>query len=158
MSDAQSQALRCGRSSQRGFTLIEIMIVVAIVGILTAIAVPGYAAYVQRAARGEGRSTLLEAAQFMQRFYSDNNRYDQSLAVGNPAPVLPDGLAISPRGGGTVRYNLSIFQVNAVSFTLRAVPAGPQASDKCGTLTLTQTGARGASGATTPAAIADCWK
>jgi type IV pilus assembly protein PilE len=131
------------------------MIVVGIVGILTAIAVPGYASYVQRSARGEGRSTLLEAAQFMQRFYSDNNRYNTNLA--GDVVALPDGLKVSPKAG-TTRYALDVSAVDAVSFTLRAVPQGPQASDTCGTLTLTQTGVRGASGATTAAAIADCWK
>lgn len=144
-------------ASARGFTLIELMITMAMVGILTAIAVPAYGVYVQRAARAEGRSVLLESAQFMQRFYSDNNQYAVSLA--GVAVSLPAALRTSPRNGQAVRYNLDIPQVDAVSFTVRAVPVGAQAGDNaCGTLTLTNTGARGATGATTPAAVADCWK
>lgn len=142
-----------------GFTLVEVMIVVAIVGILSALALPAYGRYVQRAARAEGRSTLLEAAQFMQRFYSDNNRYDADL-VGND-PVLPNELSVSPPNGQARRYNISL-DMNALTplaYTLQAVPTVAQANDGCGTLTLNSLGVRGASvPGNNAAGVADCWK
>ena len=67
------------RRASAGFTLIELMITVAIVGILGAIAYPSYVAYVKRGKRAEARTILLDDAQFMQRFYSANNRYDKQL-------------------------------------------------------------------------------
>ena len=60
---------------QSGFTLIEIMITVAIVGILAAVALPSYTSYVARGKRAEVRANMLEAAQFMERYYSTNFRY-----------------------------------------------------------------------------------
>ena len=74
----------------RGFTLVEIMIVVAIVAILGAVALPSYRSSVLKSQRAEARGVLLETAQFMQRFYSQNDRYDQDragAAVAIPGPL-----------------------------------------------------------------------
>jgi len=131
----------------RGFTLLELMITVAIVGILAGIAYPSYIGYVKRAQRSEARTVLLEASQFMQRFYASNNRYDTA--------VLPTALTRAP-SSGTQRYTIRIATgVSRTAFTLEAVPQGPMATDACGRITITHTGVRGKTGAET---LDKCWK
>ncbi len=135
---------------QSGFTLVEIMIVVAIVAILSSIALPGYSEYVRRSQRLAARAIMLEAANWMERRYSVHHNY---LGGDNQPPVLPDGLDRSPQAGA-VRYAISLLdgQTHAVAYQLRAVPA---VMDKCGTFTLDHTGARGLIGNT--ASLAECW-
>ena len=138
-----------------GFTLIEAMITVAIIAILAAVAYPSYEEYVRRGQRAEARTTMLEAAQYMQRFYAANDRYD-TQRDGRTAVALPSSLATSP-SSGTKRYDISLRAVDSTSYTLQAVPAGSMVGDRCGTYTLTSTSARGVtSGAT--ATVAECWK
>ncbi|MEZ5740896.1 MAG: type IV pilin protein, partial [Burkholderiaceae bacterium] len=135
----------------RGFTLIEVLVVMALIGILTAIALPNYSAYVLRAARAEAQAVMLEGSQFMQRYYAMNNAFDQSL---NGTPVaLPAALQQSPKDG-PARYVITLVNLTPDSFQLQAVPQGPSADDSCGTLTVTGTGVRGVSKST----VADCWK
>ncbi|MDQ7914927.1 type IV pilin protein [Pseudomonas sp. 102515] len=138
---------------QRGFTLIELMIVVAIVGILAAIAYPSYQEHIRRANRADAQASLMELAQFMERNYTRLGRYTTDTA--GTAPTLP--FATAPKDGGRAIYDLSLSAVTATSYTLQAAPraGGPMAGDRCGSLTLTNTGLKGqATGATT----ADCWR
>ena len=125
----------------RGFTLIELMIVVAIVALLAAIAVPSYARYVEKARRADAKSALLDAAQRLERCYTQNNTY-----VGCPvgAGLTGDGF-----------YTIAAPTQTVNAFTLTAAPAGPQAGDtRCGTFTLQSDGTRAVSGSL---AADRCW-
>lgn len=142
---------------QWGFTLIELMIVVAVVAILAAIAYPTYQDSVRKSRRADAQAVLLEAAQWMERFYTENNRYDQTRA--GVAVALPVPLQTSPKEGATKYYDIA-FNPNPPgqnAFTLRATPraTGGQNRDFCGGLTLTNTGAKGVLGA--GATVERCW-
>jgi type IV pilus assembly protein PilE len=129
------------------------MIVVAIVAILAAIAYPGYQESVRKSRRADSKGVLLELAQFMERTYTANNTY----MPGGANPALP--FTQSPKESANKYYNLTISASTANSFTLQAAPiAGTdQANDRCGTLTLTQTGAKGIIGAAAGVTVSDCW-
>jgi type IV pilus assembly protein PilE len=141
-------------NNERGFTLIEVMIVVAILGIIAAIAIPNYSSYVNRARRAEAQTALQDAAQFMQRFYAANNRYDTS--VSGTALTLPVSMRTIPinTSGSATYYNLTV-QTAANTYTLTATPVNVMASDACGAYTLVQTGARGSLGSLS---VAQCWR
>ncbi|MDP3218312.1 MAG: type IV pilin protein [Deltaproteobacteria bacterium] len=141
-------------SRQGGFTLIELMITVVIIGILAAIAYPSYTQYVLRANRAEARSILLETAQFLERNYTTANRYDLDSA-GN-AVALP--FARSPKSAvaGTEKYDITVANA-AQTFTLNATPDGVMTGDACGTITLTNAGVQGAAGVTAGAIVNECW-
>jgi type IV pilus assembly protein PilE len=138
-------------SGMRGFTLIELMIAVAVVGILAAIAYPSYQEHVRKARRADAQSALLELAQFMERHYTANGRY---LTAAGVAPNLP--FAEAPKDGSSKYYDLSFSATpTASSYTLRAVPKGGMTGDACGTMTLSNTGAKGQA---TGASLAECWR
>jgi len=144
---AASWAGPCGRARTRGFTLIELMIVVVVIAILAAIAVPGYGSYMQRARRTDATRALTEAAAAMERYFSQNQTYAIS-SLGPPANVYP---ATSPEG----YYNLSISGASATQYTLTATPTGKQAGDACGNFILTNASTRTVSGSIS---AKDCWK
>lgn len=143
-----------------GFTLIELMITVAIVGIIAAVAFPSYQNYVRQSNRAVAKAILYENAQFMERFYTQNNQYDATVGANGIANTGGDDVAValpitqSPRPGTGVvaQYNISLAAVADATFTLQAVPTGSMTGDTCGTLTLTNTGVQGAGGN-----VADCW-
>jgi type IV pilus assembly protein PilE len=137
-------ARRHGREPA-GFTLIEIIIVVAIVGILTAIALPQYSQFIARGHRSEARATLIHAAQWMERWRTARGSYQDPDNLPAP-PVLPVGLRNSP-ASGAASYNITVAAPNPAEYTLTATPVGRMLGDGCGNLTLTNAGLRGRTGA-----------
>ncbi len=139
------------RRQSRGFTLIEVMIVVAIVAILSAIALPSYQEYVRRGRRAEARAALLAAAQWLERGATANGTYPQDDTK------FPASLTTVPSGTYVLSYTPDI-EKPGVQYLLSAKAQGAQAPDKCGTFTLTQAGARNlADVAVTTALVNECW-
>lgn len=133
------------RYSIAGFTLIELMIVVAVVAILAAVAYPSYQDYVRKARRAQVKADLVEYVQLAERFHTANNTY-----AGFSLPTQ-----VSPREGGTAHYALTpvgaFTQANA--FTITATAQGSQAEDKCGDLSINQAGVKTNSRGT----LSECW-
>ena len=146
----------------KGFTLIELMIAVGIVAILASVALPSYTSYIVRAKRADARTQLVQAAQFMQRFYTANDQYqyDRS-AVDVSDRILQTGLKQSP-ADGTALYTLAVV-ATATTYTLTMSPVAglSMAGDECGSFRLTSTGVRSVivGGVNNIAALRDkCWK
>ena len=152
----KTQVLQSVRSDrqyrQAGFSLVELLVVLVIMGVLSALALPGYTRYVQRGNRTEVMAALLEAQHFMERYYSANGQY---LSPANAVPMLPQRLQRIPIQG-TVRYQLSVREATANSYLLQAVPEGSMADDVCGSLTINQTGLRGVLNSTN--SVSECWR
>ncbi len=133
--------------SRSGFTLVELMVTVAIVGILASIAYPSYVEYVRRANRADAQAIMMENAQYMERYFTTNGTYLGSTPL--PKPQSP--------ASGTPKYNITAPAATllATSYIIQAVPTAAFPDPLCGTLTVSQTGARTESGT---GSQADCWK
>ena len=152
--------IRIGHNSGRlgGFTLIELMIVVAVIGILSAIAYPSYTEHIKRGRRNDAKGALVETAQWLERNYTQTNTYNLD---GAGTAIVTASLPIqqSPKDSTPKVYQITFGAVASSSYTVQAAPitGTGQAGDKCGTLTLDNTGARAISGGTGGATAADCW-
>ncbi len=134
------------RTNSSGFSLMELMIALAIVGILARIAIPAYTDQVRKTRRADAQSVLLELTQSLERFYTNNNTF-----VGATLPITQ-----APKEGATKYYNLSFTAAQtATAFSIRAVPiaGSDQASDRCGTMTITNAGVK-----TVSTSATGCWR
>ncbi len=152
--------------SLRGYTLIELMIVVAVIGILAAISYPSYIEQVQSSRRSDANGALMGLAAALERRFTTNGNYCDAGGAGGSnscgAAANDTGSPSiystqSPVDGGTAAYNLTISAVTATTYTLSATRTGPQTGDRCGTLTLTNTGVKGITGADAGVVWQDCW-
>ena len=150
--DRRSACVSRRSKNRSGFTLIEVLIVVAIMAILAATAAPGYQRYVERGHRAEARAALMQAAQWMERVATATGVYPATSESSTPLPVV-----LSSVPGK--RYTISLKASTSSTYTLLAIPQGAQLSDSCATLTLNQAGVRGVTvdGAGRADLISACW-
>ncbi len=126
-----------------GFTLIELMIVVAIVGILAAIAYPSYIEHIKSGRRSEAKVALVDLASFMERYYTEKMTYAGAVL---PYTVIPKGAT-----GDAVYYTLAFKDPPAATYMIQVTPGGVQSGDRCGVMGIDNRGAK-TSGGSDP-----CW-
>ena len=137
---------------QEGVTLIELMVVVAIIAAVFAFAFPSYERYIVRAKRAVGQNVLMQVADRQQQFFMDNKRFAADLTnlgfTANPFIVDDDGASTVAADVDAV-YSVALSNVTATTWTATATPVGAQLSrdTSCGNLTMNQAGAKGKSGA-----------
>ncbi|MBL4729212.1 MAG: type IV pilin protein [Gammaproteobacteria bacterium] len=136
-----------------GFTLLELLVVVAIIGILSSIALPAYQNSVLRSARAEAKTELLIVASDQERHFSNFNTY-----VDDATPLITPVVASRDRTTQNGFYTISVAACGGGAITncflATATAQNAQTADACTTLTIANTGARGATGATTN----ECWQ
>jgi len=143
-------------NKQTGVTLVELMVVVAILALIASFAYPSYERYVTNSKRTAATSALLQIADRQQQFFMDNKTYANDLTdlgfTANPWVIADDGTA-STAGNSDSVYSISLSNVAATTYTLTAAPLHSQLRDtKCGSVTLDQAGTRSASTGSD-----DCW-
>jgi len=138
----------CAPSKIGGFTLIELMIVVAVIGILSAFAIPNYREYIKRGYRSEARAGLLQAAQWLERAATATGKYPTDTEF-NKTPLVKVA---------SDTYTISVSRTDT-TYTLSAAPKNAQTGDRCGTFTLGHDGLRGANGkkASETGYDSSCW-
>lgn len=138
-----------------GFSLIELMFVVAVIAVIMAIAIPSYSRYVVKGKRAEGRGAVLQAAQRMERYFTVNNTYTSTISAAgigqysgqdNSAANSAYAISVSPGAAGI-----------ATSFIIRATPQGTFSDPECGIFTYDQNGTKGMESAT-ETSVAKCWQ
>jgi type IV pilus assembly protein PilE len=149
----------------KGFTLIEMMITVAVIAILAAVAYPSYRDSVAKGRRADAKAQLLAAQQWMERVYSETYTYQSvgGTAIGTVLATQP--FKQSPADGAAA-YTISVNAPDANSYVLKATRTGVAAGDACGDFTLSSAGAKSVAAgtfdsgkyATAAAAALACWR
>lgn len=140
------------RNESNGFSLIELMIAIAIVGILAAIAYPAYQDQVMKSRRADAKIALGHAAQLQERWFTQNGTYSTTISDigGNTSDEGYYAISVANPGGTGCSSGSNVY-----CYTLTATPQAPQNTDtRCANFTLTHTGVKGVSGTLT---AADCW-
>lgn len=140
-----------GRLRQRGFTLVEMMIVVAVIALLSMVVYPSFQGAIRKARRADARSALTTAAQMLERYSTENPSAGYSTATLGGSGAT----AVYSDKSENKSYALALSNLAASTFTLSAVPQAAQATDPCGTFTINEHGVRGVTGGSLLAA--DCW-
>jgi type IV pilus assembly protein PilE len=135
----------------RGFTLIEVMVVVAIVAILASVALPSYQEYVRRGNRAEARAAILNLAQLQERNFTDRGSY-AAVGTTSTAPWAATSF-FSGSSYANRKYDLTV-ALNGNAFTITAKPSNGYSDPTCNWLTLASDGTKGS----TAGSAATCWK
>lgn len=130
------------RAKTNGFTLIEVMIVVAIIGILAALAYPAYQSHMKKTRRADAQGALMGFANAMERYYTENGVYTGAAAGGSDTGAPTVFPTQAPVDGSNKFYDLTIAAATDTTYTLRATPISSGAQDGDGLLELDHTGAR----------------
>jgi type IV pilus assembly protein PilE len=140
----------------KGFNLIELVIAIAIIGILAAVAYPSYTDSVRKSRRAEAKAALVELAQWMERIYSESFDYTEDATGTALDPDHDIPIKKTPKQGTAEYYKITLSNWTSSSFTLNATPQAPQDVDGCKTLILTHTGKKDLSSDHT-LSIDECW-
>ncbi|UNK56712.1 type IV pilin protein [Pseudoxanthomonas daejeonensis] len=133
------------RGPVAGFTLIELMVVVAVVAILASIAIPAYQEQIRKSRRAQAKADLVEYMQVAERRFTVDNSYADFVLPTNQSPR---------EANATARYVLAASTQTPTELVLTATAQGPQTEDRCGDLSISNTGLKTESGV---AELADCW-
>lgn len=150
-----------------GFTLMELMITVAIIGILASIAIPAYSSYVIRGKRSDAKAALLSAQLLQEKYRANNTTYGTLAQIGiiplTEAQIPTTGQCASATTTVPVspdcNYTIAISGTpDAATYTVTATPLSPFADSECGTFAVNKDGkTTSASGQTTAAKVTECW-
>lgn len=145
---------KTSRKCIKGFTLIELIIAVAIVGVLAAVAMPVYQSQIRKSRRTDAKTALLDLASRQERYMTTNNVYTNVPANLGYSGSFPVAVPSST----SYNYGLSVTAIGSTTttYTATAIPNGDQVNDSCGTYTINELGVQGNTGATIP--TDQCWR
>lgn len=150
--------MRMFPEKSRGFTLVELMIVIVVVAILAGVALPAYQSQVRKTMRAVGKGELMEVLAQQEQFFVNNRQYATtlvSLGFTNPYAIDSDGNSIVTTASDRI-YTVELVNPTATAFSVRATPQLAQAKDTyCGYLEISSTGVKSVGTAGTPAD--ECW-